>query len=244
MNVRRSMAAAIALATVAYGASILAGKGLERMASAARIGVRPSVVSAIGTYTTLILASLALTACFGEDLRRDLGFRRPRASWLRYALLALIAGAATTLGIKLSPGAGMGAALKGLDVPVVLITVLYGSFAEELFTRGWFQWFLDPFRERRARIPGGTISVPVLASGILFGAMHLTLLGSGVDGWTIGFVLIFTTTVGLICAHARERTESLLPAYVVHLAGNAGGILGGILYVALYTATHGRVPEM
>jgi membrane protease YdiL (CAAX protease family) len=230
-----------------YGLSILVGKILGRIFSygetARTVGIF-SVLPSVGSYTTLIVASVALAACWSGHRWRHLGFQWAKAPWWRFVLYAFVAGGMTTLALKMSPGQGMGAALKGLNVFVILLIVVYGSFAEELFTRGWLQGFLRPFRDRRVRILGAAASLPVLVSGAAFGAMHLTLLWRGVDGWTIGFILAFTTVVGLLAAEVRERTESLLPAVITHLSGNAGGVFGGMIYVAIYAARHGQMPEL
>ncbi len=235
---RRALQVAIALLVSAFVVSIVAGRTVGRLAEG------PSALSSLGSSTTLIVVSLGLWACLGERRWNELGLVRPAGRWWGFVGLALVVGIAITLGIKLGHGTGMGKALKGLRVPVVLVSVIYGSFAEELFTRGWFQGFLEVRCNRQFHLAKLTISLPVLASGIAFGAMHLTLLSKGLDAWTIGFILTFTTTVGLIAARAREQTRSLLPAVITHLAGNVGGLLGGIVYVAIYAARFGQLPML
>ena len=237
-NQRRSLPIAITLFALAFGLSLFVGKSLGHRAGSS--SALPSLLSS----TMLIVVSLALGACFGESRWKELGLVRPAGRWRRFVVVALVVGMVVSFSIKLSPGEGMGKALRGLSVPVVLIIVIFGSLAEELFTRGWFQGFLEPHRDRLLHGAGLTMSVPVLASGLAFGAMHLTLVGKGVDAWTIGFILVFTTTVGLIAAKAREETGSLLPPVLIHLAGNAGGVLGGIVYVLMYAAVFGHVPKM
>jgi membrane protease YdiL (CAAX protease family) len=60
--------------------------------------------------------------------------------------------------------------------------------------------------------------------------MHLSLTLAEIDAFTIVCVLSFTTLLGLLAGLARERTGSLMPAIGTHLAGNVGGIVGGIAY--------------
>ena len=67
--------------------------------------------------------------------------------------------------------------------------VLYSTAVEELFTRGWLQGFLEPGRERSVLLPALPLSVPVLASALVFTAMHLTLVGKGVDPWSLVIIL-------------------------------------------------------
>ena len=77
---------------------------------------------------------------------------------------------------------------------------------------------------------GFEASIPVLTGALAFGAMHLSLTLTTIDAWTIVCVLSFTTLLGLLAGLARERTRSLIQAIGTHLAGNVGGILGGIAY--------------
>ncbi len=246
-KIQRLLARSLVVAALLYGLSILVShllRDLVDRGDASGSQGAFTCLPALGSYTTLVVASIALASSWGGSRWHKIGFQKPDGPWLRYVLYALVVGSATTLGLKLTPGTGMGAGLKGSNPLVVLLVVLYGSFAEELFTRGWFQGFLDPLRECRVRIDWATVSVPVLASGFVFSAMHLTLLGKGVDGWTVGFILAFTAIVGILAAEVRERSASLLPAVITHLAGNAGGLVGGLVYVAIYAARHGQTPEL
>jgi membrane protease YdiL (CAAX protease family) len=121
-----------------------------------------------------------------------------------------------------------------MQLPVLL---LFGPAAEEFYTRGWLQGFLQPLQTRLVKLGSASVSVPVLTGALAFGAMHLKV-GFTTDTWTGVTVVIFATSLGFLAGIVRERTGSLLPAIAVHLAGNAGGILGGLLHF-LIQRVHG-----
>jgi membrane protease YdiL (CAAX protease family) len=62
--------------------------------------------------------------------------------------------------------------------------------------------------------------------------MHLKV-GFTTDVVTGVAIVIFSTSLGFLAGIVRERTGSLLPAIAVHLAGNAGGILGGLVMIII-----------
>ncbi len=83
-------------------------------------------------------------------------------------------------------------------------------------------------------------TVPLLASGILFGTLHRLPLVRGVDGWTVAITIVATTLLGLLAADLRERFDSLLPPVVVPVASNVGGTVAAILRVILTMVITGR----
>ncbi len=136
----------------------------------------------------------------------------------------------------------MDAALKGLSPLPVSLVVLYSTLVEELFTHGWLRGFLEPGRDRSVLLPALPLSVPVLASTMVFTAMRLTLVGKGVDAWSLVTILVFTAGEGLLSALPRERTGCLLPAIWTHLTGNLGGVVGEIILALVYRAQHSHLP--
>jgi len=81
-----------------------------------------------------------------------------------------------------------------------------------------------------------------LISAAFFAAMHLVLLLSHTDAVTVVIILLFTFSVGLLAAHQRERTGSLVPAIGVHMLANVGGVFGGIVYAIIAMLSGGAVP--
>jgi len=186
-------------------------------------------------YGLMVLLSLGAMVCFGEGRWKEFGFQKITGTWWRFVLYAVALGAVNALAIKLSPGKGMEGALKELRPIQIPLLIIVASAAEEFFTRGWLQGFLQPLQTRLVKLGPASVSVPVLTGALAFGAMHLKV-GFTTDAWTGVAVVIFATLVGLLAGIARERTGSLLPAIAVHLAGNGGGILGSLIYLLIQRA--------
>lgn len=201
----------------------------------------PTFTKGMLAYGLAVLLSTVAMAGFGEGRWKDFGFQKAKGSWGKFVLYALLLGALCTLAIKESPGKGMEGALKGIKPALLLALLLVGSAAEEFFVRGWLQGFLQPLRAQGVTLGATRMSVPVLTGALAFGAMHLPAV-IAIDGWTVVFVLIFTSSLGLLAGLIRERTGSLVPAITVHLAGNAGGILGGLIFLAIQRMKGGQLP--
>ena len=247
MHPKRSLPLGLVVATLTYSFSLWLGAllaGVVARTGASSSWWQPALLRAFGSYTALGLFSWLLIVWTGGAEWRRFGFQKAGQPWGRFALLAVLLGAGVTLVLKLSSRPGMDAALKGLAPLPVLLVVLYSTVVEELFTRGWLQGFLEPGRERSVLLPALPLSVPVFASTLVFTAMHLTLVGKGVDPWSLVIILAFTAGAGLLSALARERTGSLLPAIWTHLAGNLGGVLGGMVFALVYRAQHGHLPAL
>ncbi len=183
-------------------------------------------------YGLTVLLSFGAMAYFGEGRWKDYGFQKITGPWWRFVLYAVLLGAASSLAIKLSPGKGMAGAFKELRPIQIPLLIIVASAAEEFFIRGWLQGFLQPLRTQLVKLGSASASVPVLTGALAFGAMHLTVWFT-TDAWTGVNVVIFATSAGFLAGIVRERTGSLLPAIGVHLAGNAGAFLGGLLYLLI-----------
>jgi membrane protease YdiL (CAAX protease family) len=194
--------------------------------------MNPALLRPLAAYGTMALLSLGLIQVLGAGGWSAFGFALPRGPWTRFLAYGLLAGMVSTLAVKAGGSKGMEGALKGISPLQALAIVLSGSAIEELLARGWLQGILEPLRDRAITLAGLSISAPILIGALVFGAMHLGLAAK-VDSWALGCLLLFTTTLGLLAGLARERTGSLLPAIAVHLSGNAGGILGGIVFLLI-----------
>jgi membrane protease YdiL (CAAX protease family) len=180
--------------------------------------------------------SLAAIALFGRKRWADYGFRRAQGvPWLRVLSLALALGAAGSIVVLLGGGKGLTAVVAGYGFPAIVFWIwFYSSMTEEIFTRGWYQTYL-----REA--PGGA-NVAMMASAVLFGAMHLTLLIRGIDHWTVAVIVVFAILLGRFAAGLRQRYDSLVPAIGAHIGFNVGGLFGGILYTVGYRIATGHLP--
>jgi len=177
----------------------------------------------IALKLAMVIVSLVLMALIGRD-RRTWGFVAPREWFLSTMLPICGAGmlgalaTATILGLGLPPLAG----LSELSVPTLVLVIWFGStIAEEIFVRGLIQGWMQP-------LTAGEHGGRVLASGILFGAMHLGLFAGDTDARTAVTIVVATTLLGLICAWSRERSGSLVGPLTAHFAFNACGVFGGI----------------
>ena len=67
------------------------------------------------------------------------------------------------------------------------------------------------------------LSAPVLVSGQFFGVMHIVLFKS--MGPAAARAILLSVFLGPVAAHYRERTRSLLPAIIMYVLFNVGGML-------------------
>ncbi len=77
---------------------------------------------------------------------------------------------------------------------------LLPAICEEVAFRGYIQWGLSPLGPRAA----------VILTGVLFGAMHLSLVRG-----------IPLAVLGVIYAYVVQRTGSILPGMIMHFVNNA-----------------------
>lgn len=100
---------------------------------------------------------------------------------------------------------------------------VYASVCEEVLTRGLLQSSIGSWGGGSGTSSG--FSVPVVVSGLFFGAMHLVLIES--MGSVAVVPIVLATLLGFLAAHYRETTGSLIPAIIVHVLFNVGGMLPG-----------------
>lgn len=182
-----------------------------------------------------VLAAVAVgaIAISGRPLA-DFGFRRSKPANGRFLLWGLALGVAST-GMILAFGLrGMGEEVAAYGLPGIIFWLwVVSSTVEEVFCRGWFQTFL-----------GGHGRAAVGWSAALFGAMHLPLFFGGMEIAAAVIIVLSVTALGYVCALARARTGSLIPALAAHVLFNAGGLLGGVLYVIAYRISTGHMPSL
>ena len=239
----RRLVVVLVAATGIYLACYAAGRGVGRLAEGGRVpstGEHVFPTSALVTYGLMVAVSALLTT--RDGVKTGLALGKPRARWGNFVPLGLLVGCLTTLVMRLTSAKGMGEGMARYGPLMMFVTIGFGSVAEEVFVRGWLQGRLEPLRDRMVDLGGLRLSVPVVASGLFFSAMHLMLLARGADPWTVGFVLVFTAVLGLLAARAREVTGSLWPAVATHVAGNVGGVIGGVISVVIQVMRTGKLP--
>jgi membrane protease YdiL (CAAX protease family) len=237
MHIRLHPALAFVAGWVVFLAAMGVSAGVRRLAD-----IEGSFVG--GICFKGILAGLAIGLML-IDRRRlaRFGFRLSRSWPLDWVIGIAIGGAIGALGsavIVLTPAKGMGFLQDQSFWQIVLGVWIVSSIAEEIFVRGLVQsWMTDRGGVRLGRF---RISTAVLASGLLFGSMHLPIVRMGVDVWTVCIVFAFTTSLGIAAAWYRQRTGSLLLPIALHMAGNIGGAGGGILTTIIRALITGEMP--
>lgn len=99
--------------------------------------------------------------------------------------------------------------------PLVLAFIVFGPMGEELLFRGLIFSRVREFS--RSAIPAITVST------IAFSMHHLSLHAAP-HGLAVA-QLIFTIPMGVVFALLRERTGSLWPGFVVHIATNMPSVI-------------------
>jgi hypothetical protein len=200
----------------------------------------------------VLLAGLALGAAALELLSpRALGFCRPTTGvWGRSIGGGLLLGVVTTLVILLAPWIashlgsapqagsepkGLRAVLGGYSFGALVVWVwIVSSVSEEVFCRGWFQASTGGI--------GASSLGALLPSALLFGGLHLLLLGAGVDRMSVAIIVTATTLLGLLAAWVRATSASIYPPIAAHVAFNVGGVIGGVAFAMVTMAVTGKMP--
>ncbi len=207
---------------------------------------------AVTQGTELVLALLAILI-IGRGKFAEYGFRKPKLDkpgltvfmqWLLPAFIVLIVGAVASLAIAFSGGTG-NPLVRQLTFPLMILFVwINSSIIEEIFTRGFLQGHLMKVMDNTVKVPILNVTYPTLISALFFSLMHLVVLMHGADAVTMVVLLLFTFTLGLLAGNQMAKTNSLIPAIGIHMLGNIGGVIGGIIYGIYTLLTGGKLPGM
>jgi membrane protease YdiL (CAAX protease family) len=157
------------------------------------------------------------------------GFTRGSFRFNPWLLLWAMAGALGAVVLSLS-GAGGVKVFQGLTpTQIVVLTWVLASAAEEIYTRGLIQGYLEPLRPLGLHVWRTRFSLPVLAGAAWFAALHLGVLTLGADLLTVAIIVVWAFVLGLVAGHQREKTGSLVPAVLVHSLFNVGATAIGWL---------------
>jgi len=192
-----------------------------------------------------LLCSLVGIFVLGKRRFAAYGFQRPQNwKWLWGIPIGLALGIASSAFILFSGSSGM-AGLKNLGfLQVVLLVWLLASTCEEIFVRGLMQSYMAEPGEPRFRLLIWEVSVPALICALFFAAMHIPALLNGADLPTVLTILLFTFSLGMTAGQYRSSSGSLIPPIAVHVAGNIGGVIAGILFSIYTVLTTGRPPSL
>jgi membrane protease YdiL (CAAX protease family) len=183
----------------------------------------PSWLSAFITHTSMWILSILIIILLTRGRIGEYGFTRGKFLLTGKIFLWVIPTAILSV-------TGFIASRLGQDVPAdparshlqnIVFVWIYASVCEEVFTRGLLQSFLSPLAGSGIKLSKGLrLSLPVLFSGLYFGLMHIVAIDRiGPPG------IVLTSVLGIVAGYYREKTESLIPAIIIHALFNVGGML-------------------
>ncbi|MBI9067971.1 MAG: CPBP family intramembrane metalloprotease [Salinivirgaceae bacterium] len=114
-------------------------------------------------------------------------------------------------------------------IQLILVVWIWSSLCEEVLVRGLIQGFIQNITKKKI----AKLSIPILVSGLFFGAMHSMLFFSGMSLWFVCHIVFFATVLGTFAAYQREKTGSILPAFYVHFVGNVVGAIPMIVMLII-----------
>ncbi|MBN3034830.1 MAG: CPBP family intramembrane metalloprotease [Bacteroidales bacterium] len=179
----------------------------------------------------MVIFSLGIMAALPGYTWKDFGFRKPERVnyvtilWLTFVI---VVGGAIIFSI-LYLGLLNHIFAKVVETPadmsegqsflsMVLSIWIWSSITEEIYTRGLFQSLLGKLTGYKFM----KLSLPVWLSGLMFGAMHLSVYSPGKLFFTM-FIITQAFILGLLAGYFRERSRSLYPAILIHILANVYG---------------------
>ena len=183
----------------------------------------PPWLSAFITHTFMWIISILITILLTQGEIGKYGFTKGKFQltpkiflWvIPTAILSVMGFIASRSGQDVKGGIGLS------HLQDIVFIWIYASICEEVFTRGLLQGFLSPLTKYGfTLLKRWRLSLPVLFSGLFFGMMHIVAIDK------LGPpVILFTSALGIIAGYYREKTESLIPAIIIHALFNIGGML-------------------
>jgi len=181
-------------------------------------------------HTAMLILSIVIMLAISRGKLSRYGFKLADSTHLGQALLwGLALGMASTLLQASLPGEGTYVEGELSLLQRAVFIWFYASISEEVFARGLIQGSLARWTQHGVTVFGTRISLPVLASAILFGLLHLVQSAMGAGAYQVIVVVVFAFALGILAGYQRERTGSLVPAIVVHAFANVGGSLASCL---------------
>jgi len=183
------------------------------------------------TQGFLLLAAITLGIILLRSKFRSAGFRSCNfkdifASMGIATITAMVVLVAMSV-VMMKFGDPQGAQHPGLTGSLLnqIISVwLLASFVEEFLFRGVLQGYLEPLNNFGIKLGNFYLSLPVVTCAILFSLMHHSL-DAFMSGLMVKLIMINTLLLGLIAGYYREKTGSLIPAYLAHLMFNVVGMM-------------------
>ncbi len=176
------------------------------------------------THTAISVFSVLFIILIPKEKFREYGFVWSlNFSIVKIILVSLMLGFLSFLINKLLPESNVAHPAASFSIlEKILFIWVWASISEEILTRGLIQGFLSPLKHYGINLFNKFISVPVIVGAIFFGIMHFALLSLGVNLLSVINIVIFGIVLGLIAGYQKEKTNSLVPAIIVHFCFNVG----------------------
>ncbi len=183
----------------------------------------PPWLSAFVTHTFMWILSVSAIVLLAKGKMAEYGLAKGKFRltgkiflWvIPTAILSILGFIASRSGAPVKPGLGLS------PIQSIIFVWIYASVSEEIFTRGLLQGFLFSLMKYGINLSKNLrLSLPVLFSGLYFGLMHIVAIDKMGPP-----VIVLTTLLGLVAGYYREKTESLIPAIIIHALFNVGGML-------------------
>jgi len=181
-------------------------------------------------HTGMFFFSFLLILVLSRGRISSYGFKLTENLRLRETILVgfiagfIITGIALLLPVKAPPGVENFSFLQ-----IVIFIWISASIGEEVLTRGLIFGYLTPLKPYGFLISKWRISLPVLVAALFFGAMHLGLITAGLDIFSVSVIAISGFLLGIIAGFYREKTESIIPAIIIHMLFNISGSVTGLI---------------
>lgn len=188
---------------------------------------------ALSGFIILVLA-IVLIVAFRNQLDYRIAVPKFNQIWkpvlfglLTTLVLNILTGIITTvLNGKIE---GHPAVMRASVLQYVLFIFILAPVAEEHLFRGFLQNYLKPLGDKGITVFHRRISLPVLIAALAFSLSHLGLLASGVGMAFMIRTALFTFVLGTIAGYYQEKYNNIVPAILVHMAGNLLGMLPVVL---------------
>ncbi len=109
----------------------------------------------------------------------------------------------------------------------IILGLVVAPILEEVVFRGLIQSYLARFKHIGFKIARAFFSYPVIFAALLFSFAHLPMIIRDMNAGLV-FSIIFSTYVfctGILMGYAREKTDSLIPAVIIHFSINLFALL-------------------
>ena len=181
-------------------------------------------------HALMLIISLALILALSKGRISTYGFKiTEKFRFKETVIVGFIAGLIITGSALILPINAPPLVQKFSFLQSVIFGWIWASICEEVLTRGLIQGYLSSLSQYGPSLFKLRISLPVFISALLFGFMHLGLLMTGLDGFSVVMIASSAFLLGLVAGHYREKTESIVPAIIIHMLFNISGSITGLI---------------